>query len=130
MLDDVDALIAEGHEQAFNKTPVQVQKTMFLMRQEAPALVGSGFYEFEAYNYGPFNAQIYNDLESLQQIVQRLLVGLRPDFGGMFKAHRGDRKGAHISPTMDHREPPLVRVQRTSRTWPWPLSSSRSNPSL
>ena len=46
-------------------TPVQVQKTMFLLRMEVPSVVTDGFYEFRPYDYGPFTSDIYADLEGL-----------------------------------------------------------------
>jgi hypothetical protein len=46
-------------------TPVQVQKAMFLLKQEASQYVGPDFYEFVPYNYGPFNSSIYDDLNAL-----------------------------------------------------------------
>jgi uncharacterized protein YwgA len=46
-------------------TPVQIQKAMFLLKQEAGQYVGPDFYEFVPYNYGPFNSSIYDDLNAL-----------------------------------------------------------------
>jgi uncharacterized protein YwgA len=46
-------------------TPVQIQKAMFLLKQEAGQFVGPDFYEFVPYNYGPFNSSIYDDLNTL-----------------------------------------------------------------
>lgn len=46
-------------------SPVQIQKAMFLMAKEAEREVGRGFYRFKPYNYGPFDAAIYDDLEEL-----------------------------------------------------------------
>jgi hypothetical protein len=46
-------------------TPVQIQKTMFLLGEEAKQLVGAGFYKFTPYNYGPFDASVYHDLDEL-----------------------------------------------------------------
>ncbi len=48
-------------------TPVQLQKSLFLLGQTFPKQVGSSFYKFVPYNYGPFCMDIYNDAESLQQ---------------------------------------------------------------
>lgn len=48
-------------------TPVQVQKTLFLLGKEAPKHVGPDFYQFEPYDYGPFNSTVYRDLESLAE---------------------------------------------------------------
>jgi DNA-binding PadR family transcriptional regulator len=48
-------------------TPVQIQKAMFLLSQEAPSFVGPDFYQFVPYNYGPFNSTIYDDLNALSR---------------------------------------------------------------
>lgn len=48
-------------------SPVQVQKTMFIFKQGAEtALPAENFYNFVPYNYGPFNADIYRDLDTLE----------------------------------------------------------------
>jgi len=46
-------------------TPAQIQKAMFLMSAEASEFVGRGFYNFIPYNYGPFDADVYHDLDAL-----------------------------------------------------------------
>ena len=46
-------------------SPVQAQKTMFLLGREAPGGVGQGFYTFRPYDYGPFDSAIYDDVALL-----------------------------------------------------------------
>jgi hypothetical protein len=46
-------------------SPVQLQKTLFLLGQAAPKWVGRGFYKFIPYDYGPFDATIYDDARGL-----------------------------------------------------------------
>jgi uncharacterized protein len=48
-------------------TPVQVQKALFVLCQEAGDAVGKNFYKFEPYNYGPFDKDIYVDLENFSK---------------------------------------------------------------
>jgi DNA-binding PadR family transcriptional regulator len=48
-------------------TPAQIQKAMFLMSAEAPELVGQAFYNFIPYNYGPFDSNVYSDLDVMTQ---------------------------------------------------------------
>ena len=60
-------LAALSHAPGHTLTPVQVQKAMFLVSQEAKKVAPRDFYTFEKYNYGPFNSAIYQDLESLAQ---------------------------------------------------------------
>jgi len=60
-------LIALAHRRGEVMTPVQVQKAMFLMDAEAKQFVGEKFYQFVPYNYGPFDADVYNDLALLER---------------------------------------------------------------
>src|SRR6266404_2258486 len=46
-------------------SPVQLQKCLFLIGKNLPAEVGEDFYSFIPYNYGPFDAAVYVDAESL-----------------------------------------------------------------
>ncbi len=47
-------------------TPVQVQKLLFLIQDKVPVLSRSGF-NFQAYDYGPFDKNVYVELENLQK---------------------------------------------------------------
>lgn len=58
------AALSDSADQSL--TPVQIQKAMFLVAKEVGHLVPHPFYEFEKYNYGPFCADIYCDLDALQ----------------------------------------------------------------
>jgi hypothetical protein len=49
-------------------TPVQVQKLLFLIDRRIPRLVGGPHFNFEPYDYGPFDSTIYTELESLATI--------------------------------------------------------------
>lgn len=60
-------LMALAHRKGQPMTPAQIQKAMFLMAAEAPHLVGQGFYNFVPYNYGPFDANVYHDLDVLAE---------------------------------------------------------------
>jgi len=46
-------------------SPAQSQKAMFLLSEEAGALVTQPFYSFRPYNYGPFDGDIYLDVDEL-----------------------------------------------------------------
>lgn len=46
-------------------SPVQIQKALFLFGQEAGGLIGTKFYSFKPYDYGPFDAAIYDDLRRM-----------------------------------------------------------------
>ena len=46
-------------------SPVQLQKTLFLLGKECSRDVGGDFYDFKPYNYGPFDADVYRDASDL-----------------------------------------------------------------
>lgn len=47
-------------------TPVQLQKSMFLISEAKLAETPTSFYEFEPYHYGPFDSEVYVDADVLQ----------------------------------------------------------------
>ena len=49
-------------------SPVQLQKALFLLGRNLSTqqLHTSDFYEFRAYDYGPFNQQVYIDAQTLR----------------------------------------------------------------
>lgn len=81
--------------------PVQVQKAMFLLGREIPDKVESGFYHFEPYNYGPFDSNVYTDLERL---ANRGLVSISRDTRGtraFAVTPEGLRQGAELLRSAD-----------------------------
>ena len=46
-------------------TPVMVQKLMFLIDQEIPKDVGGPHFNFRPYDYGPYDSDVYSELEKL-----------------------------------------------------------------
>lgn len=46
-------------------TPVQVQKLFFLLDRNIAQKTGGPHFNFEAYNYGPFDKAVYTTLEEL-----------------------------------------------------------------
>lgn len=46
-------------------SPVQLQKSLFLLGREMAGDVGPDYYQFEPYNYGPFDLEVYRDAERL-----------------------------------------------------------------
>lgn len=59
------AALAAGQGAAF--TPVQIQKLLFLIDKQIPDLVHGPHFRFEPYHYGPFDAEVYSALESLEE---------------------------------------------------------------
>ncbi len=60
-------------------SPVQLQKILFLIGKNLPDEVGTDYYEFVPYNYGPFDQQVYADADSLirSELVQSVQVSGR-----------------------------------------------------
>lgn len=47
-------------------TPVQLQKTIFLIGERLGVSRGKDFYKFSPYDYGPFTPEVYRDAEILE----------------------------------------------------------------
>lgn len=63
-------------------TPVQMQKLLFLIEKKVPNLPGSPYFDFVAYDYGPFDVEVYSVLRQLKidgdvEILPNLALGLR-----------------------------------------------------
>jgi uncharacterized protein len=64
-------VLAAAEGQALS--PVQFQKALFLISRNLPSeVLGDEFYDFQPYNYGPFDAEVYND--ALQLVPEELAV--------------------------------------------------------
>jgi uncharacterized protein len=48
-------------------SPVQLQKSLFLISKEIIIEREEEFYDFEPYDYGPFDSNIYKDAENLEK---------------------------------------------------------------
>lgn len=46
-------------------SPLQLQKSLFLIGRNLPGEVSNSYYDFIPYNYGPFDARVYSDAQSL-----------------------------------------------------------------
>ena len=57
------AMAAGGPRASFN--PVQVQKNLFLIDREIPDWIDGPHFNFEPYDYGPFDKAVYEALDSL-----------------------------------------------------------------
>ena len=55
---------------------VQIQKTLFLLDRNIGKLTGGPYFDFKPYHYGPFDAEVYRVLESLES---RGLVAIARD---------------------------------------------------
>lgn len=56
-------IVVLGAAKGKRLTPAQLQKSLFLIKQNIPKDLKQDFYDFEPYNYGPFCAEIYLNAE-------------------------------------------------------------------
>lgn len=58
-------------------TPVQVQKMFFLLDDRATKGIGGPYFAFEPHHYGPFDKEVYDELEDLanEGLVEVLDIG-------------------------------------------------------
>lgn len=70
------ALLVLNEARPSGLSPLQLQKSLFLIGKKLPGEVGDSYYEFIPYNYGPFDARVYSDAQSLvnSNLVQRIQV--------------------------------------------------------
>lgn len=67
------AVLASAEGRAF--TPVQLQKSVFLICRNVPSLINSGpTFNFTPYDYGPFDPSVYTEAESLALSGQAIIA--------------------------------------------------------
>lgn len=57
------AALASGSREEFS--PVQLQKMMFLIDRNIGVALGGPFFNFEPYDYGPFDVGVYNEFSAI-----------------------------------------------------------------
>lgn len=72
-------------------SPVQLQKSMFLLGEKERKEVGKGFYKFVPYAYGPFCVDLYRDAEELES---KGLVSIHQIMSGRWKEYRVTPEGS------------------------------------
>lgn len=101
-------------------TPVQLQKSLFLLSKEYPELLESGFYQFTPYNYGPFDVRIYGDAERLSG---EGLVELQVVTGRRWNEYSVTSNGADRAAAL-RREAPPEALAYLDRVVAWAKSLS------
>ena len=62
---DAAILVAMAPAKRASFTPVQMQKLMFLLDRELADGIGGPLFDFRPYDYGPFDAGVYESLDEL-----------------------------------------------------------------
>ena len=75
-------------------SPVQLQKSLFLLGQMCPEDIGPDFYNFEPYDYGPFDADVYSDARELERMA---LAVISPDALGRWRRYGITALGAECA---------------------------------
>jgi hypothetical protein len=76
-------------------TPVQLQKSLFLLGTNMSQEVGDGYFAFQPYHYGPFSTQIYRDADEL--VDQGLLAIDTVEPGRPWRTYRATQQGLQRS---------------------------------
>ena len=92
-------------------TPVQIQKAVFLVTRNLPRLVTQGNnFDFEPYDYGPFDQNVYAEAEALSR--NGLAEIIRQDgvrWNKYAASDTGVGRGEQILESMTERERSYVR---------------------
>lgn len=78
-------------------TPIQLQKSLFLLGKERPQVARRRFYKFTPYSYGPFDSSIYHDAQSLSD--EGLITISQPDSGT--REYRTTAAGSKAARSLD-----------------------------
>ncbi len=74
------AMAAGGWNNGFS--PIQIQKTVFLINEEAAEYIGGRCFDFASRHYGPFDQAVYSTLDNLesQGMVEQINAGRHRKF--------------------------------------------------
>jgi hypothetical protein len=102
-------------------SPVQLQKVLFLLGKKLPQEVGPNFYDFQPYNYGPFDSAVYSDADVLSF---GGLVSIAKSGGG-YNEYSPTPKGLEYAENLKQAAPPraLAYLDRAVQ-WAQTLSFS------
>ena len=101
-------------------TPVQLQKSLFLLGKKMPREVKRGFYRFEPYNYGPFCRDIYTDAELLE--TEGLIRIDRVEPGRSWAEYSARPDGIGCAGALRKQSPKAVKYLEDVVAWALPLS--------
>lgn len=102
-------------------SPVQLQKTLFLLGQKMADKVGAGFYDFQPYHYGPFDRDVYTDAEKLAASGR---IEIEQREGESFNRYIITREGEVDVSRLAHYEAEEVSEYLREKLIPWVRSQS------
>jgi len=80
-------------------SPVQVQKLIFILNEEIPSQFDGPHFNFQPYDYGPFDKRVYEALEELE--VEGLVEIIRDRWNSYKLTHEGQVRGKELSATFN-----------------------------
>ncbi len=84
-------------------SPLQIQKSLFLLSKDVSGISEKAFYQFEPYDYGPFDSDIYTESDRFEE--EGLVSIDNPKERGM-RRYRITKKGSeYIEPKINKLEP-------------------------
>lgn len=95
-------------------SPVQLQKTVFLLGKEQPEAVGQDFYDFVPYAYGPFCVDVYRDAKELSQ---EGFVAIKPGQYGHWREYRITPAGMKHAEELSHTNLKVVGYLEKKVRW-------------
>jgi hypothetical protein len=101
-------------------SPVQLQKTLFLLGRELPDTVAPAYYEFKPYHYGPFDSTVYSDADRLAEAGY---VAITQRDGESWSRYLATAQGCERAETLKQEAPPAA-VAYLQRVVEWALRQS------
>ena len=90
-------------------TPVQLQKSLFLLSESTLPEKPRPFYEFEPYHYGPFAIEIYDDVSGLVESGSAVAIPAATARWNTFAATpAGQAEAARLRPQLSDKSLALV----------------------
>lgn len=90
-------------------TPVQLQKLFFLLDENISDEFGGQFFNFEPYHYGPFDKDVYTELEALKS---NKLLDIHFGFNNLKKyklSEEGQKKGEELFGKLSERSKNYIK---------------------
>jgi hypothetical protein len=115
-------LLAIGLAKGRGLSPVQLQKVLFLLGKSLPSDIGSDFYTFEPYNYGPFDRTVYTDADYLSAVGLVSITSTGSGYSEYAATPEGQSRTEMIKAHAPHRA-----VAYLGKVIPWAQSLSFSS---
>lgn len=93
-------VVAAGKDEPL--TPVQLQKSLFLIGEQGIPEIPEEFYDFQPYHYGPFDVRVYQDADTLKE--DGMVLRFKSDSGNWANTvatYSGRKRAEQLKSQMD-----------------------------